>query len=113
MTKALYLLAIPAFLSPLAPAAAEPADWYLGGSVVHTDDDPERRLDDVIGGGQIHVGRYLTDVFALEAHLGYSDIDGWPSWPTVTEKESLAFLDIGVDLVSYLNPDGVASSDES
>ena len=59
----------------LAPLAAEPADWYLGGSVVYTDDDPERRLDDVIGGGQIHVGRYLTDVFALEAHLGYPATD--------------------------------------
>jgi OOP family OmpA-OmpF porin len=104
MTKALYLLAIPALLSPLAMAAADPADWYVGGSVVYTDDDPERRLDDTIGGGQIHVGRYLTDVFALEAHLGYSDIDGWPNWPTVPDEESQEFLDIGLDLVSYLAP---------
>ena len=70
MNKALYFLAIPAILVPLATAAADPADWYLGGSIVYTDDDPERRLDDVIGGGQLHVGRHLTDVFALEGRIG-------------------------------------------
>jgi hypothetical protein len=52
------------------------------------------------------VGRRLTDVFALEGRVGYSDIDGWPSWPTVPEKESLEILDIGLDLLSRLNPDG-------
>ena len=106
MTKALYFLAIPALLLPLATVLADPGDWYLGGSVVYTDDDPVRRLDDVIGGGQIHVGRHLTDVFALEGHVGFSDIDGWPNWPAVAEKESLEFLDIGLDLVSHLNPEG-------
>ena len=106
MTKVLYFLAIPALFVPLAPVSADPGDWYLGGSVLYTDDDPERRLDDEIGGGQIHVGRHLTDVFALEGHVGYSDIAGWPNWPTVAEKESLEILDIGLDLVSYLNPEG-------
>jgi len=106
MNKALYLLLIPAILSPLATTAAEPADWYLGGSAVYTDDDPARRLDDVVGGGQVYVGRHLTDVFALEGRIGYSDIDGWPSWPSVTERESQEFLDIGLDLVSHLNPEG-------
>ena len=60
MNKALYLLLIPAILSPLATTAAEPADWYLGGSAVYTDDDPARRLDDVVGGGQVYAGRHLT-----------------------------------------------------
>ena len=106
MNKALNFLVIPIMLSPPATAAADSGDWYLGGSIVYTDDDPERRLDDVIGGGQLHVGRHLGDVFALEGHIGYSDIDGWPSWPVVTEKESQEFLDVGLDLVSRLNPDG-------
>ena len=106
MSKALYFLAITAVLTPLAAAVADPGDWYLGGSIVYTDDDPDRRLDDVIGGGQINVGRRLTDVFALEGRIGYSDIDGWPNWPTVTERESLEILDIGLDLLSHLNPDG-------
>lgn len=48
----------------------EPADWYLSGSVVHTDDDSVRRLDKVVGRGQIHIARYLTDVFALQALVG-------------------------------------------
>jgi OOP family OmpA-OmpF porin len=104
MNKILYFLAIPVLLSP--PAMADPGDWHLGGAIVYTDDDPDRRLDDVIGGGQISVGRRLTDVFALEGRVGYSDIDGWPSWPTVPEKESLEILDIGLDLLSRLNPDG-------
>ena len=106
MTKILYFLSIPLLLAPLAAAVADPGDWYLGGSIVYTDDDLDRRLDDVIGGGQFSVGRRLTDVFALEGRIGYSDIDGWPNWPAVTEKESLEILDIGLDLLSHLNPDG-------
>ena len=106
MTKVLCLLAITAVVMPLSAAVADPGDWYLGGSIVYTDDDPDRRLDDVIGGGQFNVGRRLTDVFALEGRIGYSDIDGWPNWPTVTERESLEILDIGLDLLSHLNPDG-------
>ena len=70
MTKALYLRAIPAPLSPLAPAAAEPANWYLGGLGVCTDDGPARRLDEVVGSAQIHVGRHVADVFTLEAQMG-------------------------------------------
>jgi OOP family OmpA-OmpF porin len=106
MNKALYSLLIPALLSPFATTAAEPGDWYVGGSAVYTDDDPARRLDDIVGGGQAYVGRKLTDVFALEGRIGYSDIDGWPNWPLITERESQEFLDIGLDLVSHLNPDG-------
>lgn len=64
MNKALYLLAIPVLLLPLTAIGADPRDWYFGGSVVYTNDDPARRLDDFAGGGQISVGRYLSDVFA-------------------------------------------------
>ena len=106
MGKILYFLAIPVLLSPFSMAIAEPGDWYLGGAIVYTDDDPDRRLDDVVGGGQISVGRRLTDVFSLEGHFGYSEIDGWPNWPAVTEMESQEFLDIGLDLLSKLNPEG-------
>ncbi len=106
MNKPLYFLPIVLILSAPGTTVADAGDWYLGGSIVYTDDDPERRLDDVIGGGQINVGRYLTDAFALEGRIAYSDIEGWPSWPAVAEKESLEILDIGVDLVSRLNPEG-------
>lgn len=106
MNKILYFLAIPALVSLPAMAVADPGDWYLGAAIVYTDDDPDRRLDDVVGGGQIQFGRRLTDVFALEGRVGYSEIDGWPNWPSVTERESQEFIDIGVDLLSHLNPDG-------
>jgi OOP family OmpA-OmpF porin len=101
-----HFLAIALVLSPVATAMAGADDWYVGGAAVYTDDDPDRRLDDAVGGGQISAGRRLTDAFAVEARLGYSDIDGWPNWPTVSEKESLRMLDIGLDLLSRLNPDG-------
>ncbi len=106
MSKILYFLAIPALVSLPAMAVADPGDWYLGAAIVYTDDDPDRRLEDVVGGGQIQFGRHLTDVFALEGRVGYSEIDGWPNWPSVTERESQEFIDIGVDLLSHLNPDG-------
>ena len=106
MRKTLYFLAILALLPLPATAVAGPDDWYLGGAIVYTDDDPDRGLDDVVGGGQVNVGRRLTDVFALEGRFGYSEIDGWPNWPTVMERESQEFIDIGLDLLSHLNPDG-------
>ena len=106
MNKVLYLLAIPALLSPHVAVLAEPGDWYLGGSFVYTDDDPARRLDDSIGGIQFNAGRFLSDVFALEGRIAYSDIDGWPDWPVVQERQSQEFLDIGLDLLSHLNPGG-------
>ena len=99
-------LAVSLVLSPVATAVADPDEWYVGGAIVYTDDDPDRRLDDAVGGGQVSAGRRLTDVFALEGRLAYSDLDGWPNWPTVTEKESLEILDIGLDLMSHLNPEG-------
>ena len=109
MLKIPCFLAIALVLSPVATAVAYPDDWHVAGVFVYTDDDPDRRLDDAIGGGQISAGRRLTDTFTLEGRLGYSDIDGWPNWPAVSEKESLAILDIGLDLLSYLDPDGSLS----
>ena len=45
MNKTLNFLVIPTIVSPLATAIAVPGEWYLGGSVVYTDDDPGRRLN--------------------------------------------------------------------
>jgi OOP family OmpA-OmpF porin len=105
MPKIPLSLAIALVLSPVATAVAGYDNWYVGGAVVYTDDDPDRRLDDVVGGGQVSAGRRLTDIFYLQGRLGYSSIDGWPNWPTVTERENLEILDIGLDLLSHLNPD--------
>jgi OmpA-OmpF porin, OOP family len=109
MLKKPCLLAIALVSSPVATAVAQAGDWHIAGALVYTDDDPERRLDDSIGGGQIGAGRRLADNFTLEGRLGYSEIDGWPDWPEVSGKESLAFLDIGLDILSHLNPDSAFS----
>jgi OOP family OmpA-OmpF porin len=106
MRSTSHFLAIALVLSPVATATAGSDDWYVSGAAVYTDDDPDRRLDDTVGGWQISAGRRLNDAFAVEGRLGYSDIGGWPNWPTVSEKESLQMLDIGFDLLSHLNPDG-------
>ena len=50
-------------VSPLSEAAADASDWYLAGSVAYFDNDPDRRLDASVGGGQFNVGYRLTDVF--------------------------------------------------
>jgi len=81
-------------------------DWYISQLAVYTDDDGDRRLDDSIGGAEFRVGWKWTDTFALEGNLGYHKIDGWPSWPDVTQREYQEFLDLGVNLVTSFNPQG-------
>ncbi|MBT8098905.1 MAG: OmpA family protein, partial [Gammaproteobacteria bacterium] len=45
-------------------------------AVVYTDDDPGRQLDDEVGGGQIALGLFLTDNFAIEGLFGTSSLSG-------------------------------------
>lgn len=59
---------------PLANALAQ--DNYVTGSVVYTDDDAERLVDDEISGGQITVGRFLSDNIGFEGVLGSSSLSG-------------------------------------
>ena len=110
MNKALYLLAIFLLAAPLSMAVADDGDWYVSGMPVFTDDDPDRRLDDGVGGGQVNVGYELNRQLFLEGHLGYHQLDGWPQWNltggAVQVRETLDFLDIGFNVVSNLNPDG-------
>ena len=106
MNKTLYFLMICLLVAPFGEAAADASDWYLAGSVVFMDDDADRRLDDSVGGAQFNVGYRLTEVFHLEGVLGYSQYDGWPSWPAVTQKGSQDFLDISLNVLSNLNPGG-------
>ena len=78
MNKALYCLSFLLLLSPLLEATAEPGDWYLAPAVVFTDDDGARNIDDSVAGGQLSLGRQLSERVAVEVLLAYSDIDGFP-----------------------------------
>ena len=55
-------------------AQGQTGDWYVAATVVHIDDDSDRKIDDAIAGGQFSVVRDVTDRISLEGLLGYSDI---------------------------------------
>ena len=60
-------LAICALATCLAPAAqAQGGEWYITGSAVYNDDDPDRRIDDGVSGVQINVGSDFGSRFAVE-----------------------------------------------
>ena len=107
MRKKLPVLAVLLLFS--IAAYAEIGDWYISPSIVYTDDDGDRRLDDSVAGGEFRIGWQWKEKYALEGNLGYHDIDGWPSWPDVTERESQEFLDLGLNVVRSNNPDGLFS----
>jgi OOP family OmpA-OmpF porin len=116
MAKRLSTTALTILISASLTAQADEAEWdedvqdegkwYISQLAVYTDDDGARRLDDSIAGGEFRIGWKWTDTFALEGNLGYHKIDGWPEWPTVTQRQSQDFLDLGVNLVSSFNPQG-------
>lgn len=51
-------------------------DNYIAPSVAYTDDDQKRGVDDDISGGQVAIGKFFTDTFAIEGVLGSHDLDG-------------------------------------
>jgi len=66
-----------AALTVLVPAAAQ--DNYIAPSIVYTDDDGIRGVEDEVGGAQIVVGKHFNDWFALEGLLGSSSLSGGDS----------------------------------
>lgn len=78
----------PAFESSMAQ------DNYVAPAIVYTDDDPERLVDDEITGGQIAIGRYFTDHFALEGLLGSSALSG---------SDDLDILEYGINAIFTLD----------
>lgn len=57
-------------------AAANAGEMYFTPSVVYTDDDKHRQVDDMVGGGQISFGWVLSERVSLEAMGGYSWLSG-------------------------------------
>lgn len=114
MFRMLKLASFAIFLSTSLAAFADEDDtvessegnWYVSQMATFTNDDGDRRLDDSLGGGEFRVGWKWTDTFALEGLLGYHRIDGWPSWPAVTDRQYQEFLDLGLNVVTSFNTDG-------
>ena len=77
-----------------ATAHGQNSDWYIAPAAVYTDDDVDRNIDDSTAGGQLSVGRAITEHLSLEGALGYSDIDGFPGQQ---------HLDVSVNLLATMD----------
>jgi len=100
MTSFSKLAVFAVMLLAAFPAMADEGDWYVTPSIIYTDDDGDRLIDDSLGGMQFQVGREMSTRFSLEGLLGYHDIDGYPG-----QKH----LELGINAVGKLLPDSVAS----
>ncbi len=79
---------------------AEEGEWYVAPSIVYTDDDGDRLIDDSVAGGQIQVGREMGEHLALEGLFGYHAIDGFPGQD---------HLELGFNVIGNFLPDSVIS----
>ena len=100
MTRLLKLLPLTGLLFVSLAAQADEGDWYISPSIVYSDDDGDRLIDDSVAGGQIQVGRDMSERFSLEGLLGYHDIDGFPG-----QKH----LEIGFNAIRKFRPDSMFS----
>ena len=81
-------------------AWGDAGEWFVMPSVVYTDDDGKRLIDDSLAGGQLNFGHELTDHFALEGVLGFSEINGYPGQE---------HLELGFNAIGRLVPEFVIS----
>ena len=81
-------------------AQGQTNDWYLAPALVYTNDDADRRIDDSLAGGQLSLGRAISERIVLEGLLGYSDIEGFPAQQ---------HLEAGVNVLAFLSPDSAIS----
>lgn len=95
MKKNFLLVMCVSLLAPASFAIAEVGDWYLTPAAVYTDDDGDRNIDDSLAGGQLSLGRQVSDHFDVEGVLGYSDIAGFPGQE---------HLEAGLNIVGHLAP---------
>lgn len=93
-------------LSFVTAAQAQSGDWYVAPSIMYTDDDGERNIDDSVAGGQISVGRNISDYLSFEGLVGYSAISGWCSSPTDCFPDQ-DHLDISANLLAFYDRDSV------
>lgn len=56
--------------------ADDVGDWYVAPGAVHFDDDPDRAVDDGFAGGQIAIGKAISEHFNMEFFGNSVDLDG-------------------------------------
>jgi len=100
MARLPKLLPLATLLLATSAAQADEGDWYISPSIAYSDDDPDRLIDDAVAGGQIQVGKEMSEHFSLEGLLGYHDIDGYPGQ---------THLEIGVNAIRKFRPDSLFS----
>lgn len=98
MANLLKLLPLAALLPAAMTAHADEGDWYVAPSIAYFDDDGDRLIDDAFAGGQVQVGREMSNTFWLEGLLGYHDIDGFPGQE---------HLELGINAIRSFRPDGL------
>ncbi len=104
-THSIRISAILTALLVSAAVHAQSPDWYVAPSIVFTDDDPYRVLDDEVAGLQVTVGRNLTDYLTVEGLLGYSDIKGYCEPGNCYPDQQI--LDISANLLAFYDRDAV------
>ena len=102
-TLPIRILILGLALSFVTTAHGQWNEWYVAPSIVYTDDDGDRNLDDSLAGGQIAFGRDLTDNFTIEGLLGYSNISGWKG-NTVSIPDQ-KHIDLSVNMLAFLDRD--------
>ena len=100
MTRLIRASILAAFLVASFAVQAEEGEWYIAPSIVYTDDDGDRLIDDSIAGGQIQIGREMGEHLALEGLFGYHDIDGFPGQE---------HLELGFNVIGNFLPDSLFS----
>jgi len=80
-------------------AQGQVGDWFAAGSVVFNNDDADRAIEDSLSGGQVSIGRHMTENLSLEGLLGYSSITAFckPGDCYPDQKH----LDISANLLTY------------
>ena len=98
----LAILALATCLAVSFQAQGQESDWYVTGSIVYNDGDPDRTVDDGVSGIQVGAGWNLIDWLSLEGRFTYSDIDGYyrdPPGPYYRASEPQ--LDLGAHVLAY------------
>ena len=92
-------------MSVASTAHGQSDDWYVSGGLVFTNDDPDRLIDDALGGAEFALGWNFSDNFTLEGALGYSKIDGFYRQGGSFVRDSETHLDLGANLLAFFDRD--------